>query len=95
MNDSPKATLCRTGVWQRESLAGYVFITKQDWDYYFDDYTEGEAELGPDGFAYYALYGSSDAVTDATSRSPTCTTEAEAMQRAETLVGPVKWLTAD
>lgn len=92
MSDSLKVKLCRSGIWQREGLVGYVFITSQDWDYYFDEYTEGEPDLGPDGLAYYALYGSSDDVATATSRSPTCTTEAEAMQRAEELVGLVKWL---
>jgi hypothetical protein len=92
MSDAPKANLCRRGVWQREEQSGYVFITYQDWDYYFDEYTDGEPDVGPDGLAYYALYGSVDDVGSASSRSPTCLTEDEAVERAEALVGPINWL---
>lgn len=92
MNQLSKASLCRSGTWQRDDSGGYVFITRQNWDYYFDEYTEGEPDLGPDGLAYYALYGTDDDWMAATSRSPTCPTEADAMRRAELLVGPIKWL---
>ncbi len=83
--------LRKSGTWRRDGGVGYVFITCQDWDYYFDEYTEGEPDLGPDGLAYYALYGDSPDWMASTSRSPTCLTESEAIDRAETLVGPVKW----
>lgn len=92
MSDAPKANLRRRGTWQRGEQSGYVFITCQDRDYYFDEYTDGEPDVGPDGLAYYALYGSVDDVEFASSRSPTCLTEAEAVERAEVLVGPIKWL---
>jgi hypothetical protein len=92
MSNAPKADLRRRGVWQRGEQSGYVFITSQDWDYYFDEYTDGEPDVGHDGKAYYVLYGSVDDVVSASSRSPTCRTEAEAVERAETLVGPIRWL---
>lgn len=91
MSGTPKATLRRVGTWQRDDQLGYVFIASQGWDYYFDEYADGEPDVGPDGLAYYALYGSVDDVASASSRSPTCLTEAEAMERAEALVGPIKW----
>lgn len=91
MSDSPKGTLRRSGAWQRGDQSGYVFITCQDWDYYFDEYSDGEPDVGPDGLAYYALFGSVDDVASASSRSPTCLNEAEAIERAEALVGPIKW----
>lgn len=93
MSDVPKTVLRRTGVWRREGHSGYVFITCQDWDYYFDEYSEGEPDTGPDGMAYYVLYADVNDVGSASSRSPTCLTEAEAMERAEALVGPIRWLT--
>jgi hypothetical protein len=93
MSIEPTIRLCKTGVWRRDGKLGYVFITSQNWDYFFDDYTEGEPDLGPDGSAYYAMYGDSSDWKTATSRSPTCLTEQEAIQRAESLVGPIEWLT--
>lgn len=92
MSNAPKTVLRRRGVWQRGEQSGYVFITSQDWDYYFDEYSEGEPDVGPDGLAYYVLYASTDDIASASSRSPTCLTEAEAVERAEALVGPIKWL---
>lgn len=95
MRDAHKASLRRRGVWQRWEQSGYVFITSQDWDYYYDEYSDDEPTVGPDGLAYYALYASLDNVSSASSRSPTCLTEAEAVDRAEALVGPIKWLLGD
>lgn len=92
MSDALEATLRRKGVWQRGERVGYVFLTSQGWDYYVDEYSDGEPQVGPDGIAYYALFGSVGDVTSASSRSPTCLTEAEAMERAERLVGPIEWL---
>lgn len=91
MTGAPRVVLKRVGSWSRGAEAGYVFVICQDWDYYHDEYTEGEADLGPDGLAYYALYGNSEDLGSASSRSPTCLTEQEAVARAEALVGPVEW----
>lgn len=91
MSGKSKAMLRRAGTWQRGDQLGYVFITSQDWDYYFDEYSDGQPDLGGDGLAYYAQYGNSDDVDHASSRSPTCLTEDEAVERAEALVGPIKW----
>lgn len=93
MSDASNARLCKSGTWLRQGSTGYVFITCQNWDYYFDEYTDGEPDLGPDGFAYYVLYGDSSDWMAARSRSPTCLTESEAVDRAEALVGPIKWFT--
>jgi hypothetical protein len=91
MSNGTTALMRRTGVWQRGIQSGYVFIISQDWDYYYDDYTDGDPDVGPDGLAYYVLYGSDEDIASASSRSPTCQTEFEAIERAEALVGPIKW----
>jgi len=91
MSVRPTAKLCRAGTWVSGGSVRYAFVTCQAWDYYFDEYTEGEADLGPDGLAYYALFGDGPDWQLATSRSPTCLTESEAAARAEALVGPVQW----
>lgn len=82
----------RRGVWRRAGSDGFVFIVRQSWDFYHDEYTEGEPDLGPDGYAYYALFASQDDVNQSQSRSPTCLTESEAVERAERLSGPITWL---
>lgn len=81
----------RRGTWQRGERLGYVFITSRSTDYYWDEYTEGPPDVGPDGLAYYALYSWADDVEQALSRSPTCISAAHAGERAERLVGPVSW----
>lgn len=91
MNRSLSGKLCKSGTWLRDGATGYVFIVCQDWDYYFDEYTEGEPDLGPDGLAYYAIYGNSSDWQAAGTRSPTCVSESEAISRAESLVGPIRW----
>jgi hypothetical protein len=91
MTDASKVTLLKKGTWQRAGQRGRVFIIRQDWDYYFDEYSAGEPDLDSEGFAYYAVYGLGDALDETTSRSPTCTTEAEAMDRAVALAGPIQW----
>ena len=81
----------RCGTWQRGERSGFVFITSRSTDYYWDEYSEGPPDVGPDGLAYYALYSSADDRAQASSRSPTCASAADAMERAERLVGPVSW----
>lgn len=82
------AKLISRGSWR----GGFVFIIRQSWDFYHDECTKGEPDLGPDGYAYYALYASQDDVTQSQSRSPTCLSEDEAVERAERLTGPITWL---
>lgn len=91
MNGTSNIDLRREGTWLRDERIGYVFIISQNWDHYYDEYTEGEPDLGADGRAYYALYGDSSDWRSSNSRSPTCLTEDEAIKRAEALVGPIIW----
>lgn len=92
MMNTSELKLCKSGTWQRDGQSGYVFITCQNWDYYFDEYTNGTPDIGPDGLAYYALFGTEDDWQAATSRSATCLTEADAIRNAEVLVGPIHWI---
>ena len=91
MIDTAKAVVLRSGTWQRAGQRGRVFVTRQNWDYYYDEYSAGEPDLDSQGFAYYSLYGLGASLDEATSRSPTCKTEAEAVRRADVLVGPIQW----
>ena len=91
MTDIPSVIVCRLGRWRRGEQYRFVFITSESRDYFHDEYVEGEPDLGSDGRAYYARYSDSPELESATSRSPTCLTEVEAVERAEQLVGPIEW----
>jgi hypothetical protein len=68
-----------------------VWVVRQDWDYYHEDFYDEGPDLGPDGWAYYALFGTTAEVSDHSSRSPTCLSEAEAMQKADGAVPSLVW----
>jgi hypothetical protein len=91
MTEDRKVAIVKRGTWRRDDREGHVFVIRQNWDHYHDGYMEGDPDLGPDGFAYYALFGIDESLEAATSRSPTCLTESEAVARAERLIGPVEW----
>lgn len=91
MSDAQPVRVCRYGTWIQENQTKFAFITAQSWDYYHDEYSEGDPDIGPDGYAYYALYGDCLDLDQVRSRSPTCLSEAEAVSRAESLVGPINW----
>ena len=83
--------LHRCGTWRQSERSGYVFITSRKSDYYWDEYSEEPPDVGPDGLAYYALYGTSDDPALASSRSPTSASVADAMEIAARFVGPISW----
>jgi hypothetical protein len=84
--------IVRHGRWKKGDRSGYVWIIRQNWDYFHEDFYDEGPDLNADGFAYYALYGTVPQVSEHTSRSPTCPSEADAAKRAETLLGEVDWL---
>lgn len=91
MTDISSVIVCRVGRWRRGEQYGFVFVTSESRDCFHDEYVEWGPDLGSDGRAYYARYADFPELELATSRSPTCLTELEAVQRAERLVGPIEW----
>lgn len=81
----------RHGRWSSGGIHGHVWIVRQDWDYFHEEFYDDGPDLSEDGWAFYALYGTKSDVAQHTSRSPTCTSEAEAVRRAEASVEHIEW----
>jgi len=84
--------IVRVGRWNNAERNGHVWIIRQDWDYFHEDFHDEGPDLNNEGFAYYVLYGAGPQLSEHTTRSPTCLSEAEAVKRAEALLGNVEWL---
>jgi hypothetical protein len=84
--------IVRHGRWKNADRNGHVWIIRQDWDYFHEDFYEEGPDLNDEGFAYYAVYGTVPEISEHASRSATCLSEAEAVERAEALLGEVEWL---
>jgi hypothetical protein len=52
-----KLEILRHGCWSSGYLNGHVWIVRQDWDYYHEEFYDEEPSLNEEGWAYYALYG--------------------------------------
>ena len=91
-SSSRRTEVIRAGRWTREGNSGHVWIVRQNWDYYHEAFFDEGPDLGEDGFAYYALYGVEPELSEHMTRSPTCLSEGEAVERANALVGNIEWL---
>jgi hypothetical protein len=83
MNSTRQVETIRVGRWASDGAQGYVWVVRQNWDYYHEEFYDEGPDLGPDGWAYYAVFGTKARMEEHSSRSPTCLSEAEAIQRAE------------
>lgn len=92
MTERTSFEIVRAGRWKREGGAGYVWIIRQDWDYYHEDFYRDGPDLNGEGHAYYVLYGDGPDVGQHNSRSPTCLSESDAVLRAESALRQVEWL---
>lgn len=88
---SHKLEVLRHGCWSSGAARGHVWIVRQDWDYYHEDFYDEGPDLNEEGWAYYALYGSKPVRDQHTSRSQTCLSEAEAAHRAESAFESLAW----
>jgi hypothetical protein len=88
---SRKLEILRHGRWSSGQSKGHVWIVRQGWDYYHEDFYDEGPDLNDQGWAYYALYGSEPEIGQHTSRSQTCFSEAEAVQRAESAFDSIAW----
>lgn len=87
----PTVEILRSGRWTTGEAHGFVWLVRQDYDYYYDDLTEGEPDLGPDGWAYYLLYGHSMSLDQHDARSRTFASEAEALKHAREAFEDLRW----
>jgi hypothetical protein len=81
----------RHGCWSSGEGQGHVWIIRQDWDFYYEEFYADGPDLNEQGWAYYALYGIESDVDRHTSRSQTCLSESEAVERAESAFDYVEW----
>lgn len=91
MKAGGRLEVLRRGRWSSAGSLGYVWIIRQDWDYYHEDFHDEGPDLSKEGWAYYALYGTDPDIAQHSSRSPTCLSESEAIKRAEAALVLLKW----
>ena len=87
--------IIREGRWATGDARGYVWVIRQDWDYYHEDFYDEGPDLSDDGWAYYALYGTDAKMKNHSSRSQTCFSETEAVERAEAAFESITWNSDD
>lgn len=92
MTSDKQVQIIRHGRWKNSARNGHVWIIRQDWDYFHEDFYDEGPDLNDEGLAYYVLYGTVPQISEHTSRSPTCLSETEAVERAEALLSEVEWL---
>ncbi len=83
--------IARKGRWRSHGRTGYVWIIRQDWDYYHEEFYDEPPDLNEEGYAFYALYGTRADVAECESRSETCLSEAEAITKAEAMFEAIDW----
>ena len=91
-NDPGKFDVLRRGRWVTGEAHGYVWIVRQDWDYYHEEFYDEGPDLNDEGWAYYALYGTVSDIGRHSSRTHTCLSEAEAIEKAESSFESVEWV---
>lgn len=90
--NSGRVEVLRRGSWKYGETTAYVWIIRQDWDFYFEEFYEGGPDVDSDGWASYAIYSVGNDRLTATSRSRTCLSRQEAFAVAETVLPEVEWL---
>jgi hypothetical protein len=91
MSSNRKFEVLRKGRWVSGGVRGYVWIVRQDWDYFHEDFYDEGPDLSMEGWAYYALYGQTSLIEQHSSRSPTCLSEVEAADKAERSFDSLEW----
>lgn len=91
MSEPVRVEVLRHGRWRSGDLSGHVWIVRQDWDYFHEDFFEDGPDLGADGWAYYALYGTENSIEAHSSRSQTCLSADEAVKEAESKLAELWW----
>lgn len=86
-----KPEILRQGTWFYGEQRQNVWLVRQDWDFYEEEFHEGGPDLGPDGFAYYLLYGLAAEFDPGLGRSRTFLSEEDALAQAPTLLSGVVW----
>ena len=86
-----EAEVLRHGCWKYgpKSLI-YVWIIRQRWDQYHEDFHEEPPDLNDKGWAYYALYGQLNDRGKHTGRSRTFLSESEAVSFVQSMYS-VEW----
>lgn len=90
----PDWTVIRIGAWTAEGVQRWVWIVRQDRDFYHEEFYDEPPDLTEDGQAFYVLYGDSPDPSKHSSRSATCLSLEEAVRKAETSAPGLRWLDA-
>jgi hypothetical protein len=91
MTDAGKFEVLRHGRWSSGDTHGHVWIIRQDWDYYHEQFYDEGPDLNEEGWAYYAVYGMEPDIAKHSSRTPTCLSDREAVEKAEASFESVEW----
>jgi hypothetical protein len=83
--------IIKSGRWRSGERAGFVWIIRQDWDYYYEEFYDEPPDVNEEGFAFYVLFGTRDDIAECQSRSKTCLSEAEAVTEAEASFEAIDW----
>jgi hypothetical protein len=81
----------RSGRWTSGEGHGFLWIIRQNWDHYYEDFYDEGPDLNSEGWAYYALYGTGPTVDFLGARSQTFLSEADAIAEAEQAFERVTW----
>ena len=88
MNDF---SVIRRGRWSTDGASGFVWIVRQTWDYYHEEFYDDGPDLNEEGLAYYALFGVVEDIAQHLSRSRSCLSEDEVVRVAEQTVTSIVW----
>jgi hypothetical protein len=87
-----RAEVIGFGRWTSDGTQGFLWIIRQTWDFYYEEFYDEGPDLSSEGWAYYVLYGTEPQLERAVSRSRTCMSMQEAAKLAEDTVGEIEWV---
>lgn len=86
-----RTEVIRQGRWSSGDATGHVWIVRQNWDYYHEEFYDEGPDLNEDGWAYYVLCGTEPLIENHKSRSQTYLSESDAVQYAASAFASVSW----
>lgn len=91
MNNSQDIEVLCHGRWPYGDVDGHLWIVRQTWDHFHEEFSDDGPSLSTDGWAYYVLYGVDASVESHLSRSRTCLSKPEAIELAADTCDSITW----